>query len=290
MGMELEQDDPIDLDQHDDDLPEEGEQPLAELEDDQEGEPQADAEDDSEIVVTIGEETPPEEEDLRKAPPWVGDVRKKNRELSRKVRELESQLQKTTSPQQAPVIGKKPTLEDHDYDAEAFEVALESWHEQKRAALEFEQKQKAAQAEQEKEWAEDVNKYTQAKQRLKVRDFDEVESVVQDTLNPMQQAIILKGAENPEIVVYALGKNAKKAKELAAITDPVKYAFAIAKLETQLKVQPRKAPPPERTVTGSGGVSGGAIGDQLARLQAEAEKTGDYTKVFEYRKQKRQAK
>ena len=47
--------------------------------------------------------------------------------------------------------------------------------------------------------------------------------------------------------MYALGKNPKKAKELGEITDPVKFAFAVAKLETQLTVTSRKqVPPPEK--------------------------------------------
>lgn len=289
MGMELEQDDPIDLDQHDDDLPEEGEQPLAELEDGQEGEPQSESEDDSEIVVTIGDEKPPEEEH-EKAPEWVRELRKSHKELQRKVKEYEAEKQRATVAPQAPVVGKKPTLEDHDYDAEAFEVALENWHEQKRAALEFEQKQKAAQEQAQKEWNERLARYGQAKQTSKIANYDELESAVQEQLSPTQQGIIINLVSDPVKMIAGLGGNKAQLDKFAKISDPAVFIYELGKLETQLKAQPRKAPPPERTVTGSGGVSGGAIGDQLSRLQAEAEKTGDYTKVFEYKKQKRQAK
>jgi hypothetical protein len=87
--------------------------------------------------------------------------------------------------------------------------------------------------------------------------------------------------------VYALGKNPKKLKELASITDPVKFAFAIAKLETQLKVSNKKpAPPPEKVVGGTAPIRG-AVDSTLERLRADAERTGDYSKVFAYRKQKR---
>ena len=71
--------------------------------------------------------------------------------------------------------------------------------------------------------------------------------------------------------------------------DPVKFAFAVAKLETQLKVTNRKAaPPPESTVRGTGRVSG-AVDSTLERLRADAEKTGDYSKVMQYKRQKRQS-
>jgi hypothetical protein len=101
--------------------------------------------------------------------------------------------------------------------------------------------------------------------------------------------MILQGAENPALLVYALGKNPKRAKELASIKDPVKFAFAVARLETQLKVTKRKASSkPDPKITGTGRVSG-AVDSTLERLRADAERTGDYSKVFQYKKQKRSA-
>jgi hypothetical protein len=137
-----------------------------------------------------------------------------------------------------------------------------------------------------KEWERKLESYQGAKASLKVRDFEFAEDVVQDTLSVMQQGMIVQGAENPALVVYALGKNPKKAKEIASITDPVKFAFAVAKLETQLKISNRKAQSsPERKISGTARPSG-AVDSTLDRLRAEAEKTGDYSKVFQYKKQK----
>jgi len=87
-------------------------------------------------------------------------------------------------------------------------------------------------------------------------------------------------------LVYALGKNPTKAAALGAIKDPVEFAFAVARLEAQLKVSEKKpATPPETRVTGNGRVSG-AVDATLERLRAEAERTGDYTKVSAYKRQK----
>ena len=98
---------------------------------------------------------------------------------------------------------------------------------------------------------------------------------------------MLQGADNPALVVYALGKNPKKAQELASIKDPVKFAFAVAKLEKDLKVTNRRAaPPPERVVSGTGRVSG-AVDSTLERLREEASKSGDMTKVLAYKLKKR---
>lgn len=244
-----------------------------------------------EVVVTIGEEPPPaEDEEAARAPEWVRELRKNHRELQRKNRELEEQLKGKSSAETKPAqLGPKPSLEACDYDAEKYETELTKWYEQKRQADEAAAKAEAEAKSQQEAWQAKLNSYGKAKTELKVKDFDDAEAVVQENFSQTQQGIILQGAENPALLVYALGKNPKKAKELASITDPVKYAFAVAKLETQLKVTNRKAaPPPEKTVRGTGPVSG-TVDSQLERLRADAEKTGDYSKVMAYKRQKRTA-
>src|SRR5437870_4888599 len=44
---------------------------------------------DSEVVVTIGEESPPSDEEENRAPEWVRELRKTSREKDRRIRELE---------------------------------------------------------------------------------------------------------------------------------------------------------------------------------------------------------
>lgn len=240
-----------------------------------------------EIVVSIGEESPPPEENAP-APEWVRELRKSHREAQKKIREYESKLQALQSTENKPVaLGPKPKLEDFDYDSDRYEKSLEQWYDRKRQAAEAEAKAKAAEEEQAKSWQAKLETYGKAKAELKVKDYDDAEEVVQQVLNTVQQGVILQGADNPALVVYALGKNPKKAKELASLSDPVKFAFAVAKLEKDLKVTARKpAPAPERAIA-SDGPKSGAVDSQLERLRAEAEKTGNYTKVIQYKRQKR---
>jgi len=255
-----------------------------------EGAPSVDAQADDEVVVSFGDEAPPaSEDDENRAPAWVKDLRRANREKDRRIRELEQRLNAgNQQAEQAVVVGAKPDLGDPDidYDQEKYDKALLAWHARQ---LEAEQ-QKAKKVEAEKAatdaWVARVKTYEQAKASLKVPDFQDAEDALSDALSVTQQGVILSGAEKPELLVYALGKAPAKLKELAAITDPVKFAFAVAKLETQLKVQPRKqAPAPERRVTGSVPVAG--VDQTLARLEAEAEKTGDRTKVVAFKRQQR---
>ena len=246
-----------------------------------------------EVVVSIGDE--PTENEIEQAPEWVRTLRRERQELQREnrkqylemqreKRELEQRLAFMQAPEPAVTLGKKPTLEAHEYDADRYESALSDWFDKKRQVDEQRAQHEAAQQAQAQQWAAKLESYGQAKGQLKVQDFEDAEHVVMESLTQTQQGIILQGAENPALLVYALGKNPAKAKELAAIKDPVKYAFAIAKLETQLKVTPRKPPAPERTISGTGPVSGSSD-SHLERLRASAEKSGDMTMVIRYKRQ-----
>lgn len=242
-----------------------------------------------EVIVSIGEEAPPPEEQSH-APEWVRELRKTNRELQRQNRELHSKLQTTSQTETKPVtLGAKPKLEDHDYDVDQFEAALANWFDKKRQLDEVNAKQEAEEVNQRKAWQSKLDGYSKAKAELKVKNFEDAELVAQEFLSITQQGIVLQGADNPALIVYALGKNSKKAKELSEITDPVKFAFAVAKLEKDLKVTSRKsAPPPERVVYGTGR-SSGSVDSTLERLRDEAARTGNMTKVIQYKKQKQAA-
>jgi hypothetical protein len=246
--------------------------------------PAAAAPEPDEVTVSIGDEASPAEDEAERAPEWVRDLRKQHRELQRKVREYEAKEQ--AAPAGPKPVGPKPKLEDHDYDTDRYETALEAWYAQKAAADKAERETQRQAEEAQKAWQAKLDGYGKAKADLKVRDYDEAEHTVMEALNVTQQGVVLQGAENPALVVYALGKNPKKAKELAALTDPVKFAFAVAKLESQLKITPRTKPPaPERTLSQGTAPVSGTVDSTLERLRAEAEKTGDMTKVVMYKRQ-----
>ena len=259
-----------------------------ELDDDVEAEADTDDEgEEDELVVTIGEDSPPPEETAH-APEWVRDLRKQYREEKKRSKELERKLQEVTKGEEkkATTLPSKPTLESADYDTDRYENMLTNWYEQKR---QYEAEQEAAKRQEQQvqaEWQQKLESYSEAKASLRVRDFEDAEDLVTEQFSTTQQGMILAGADNPALLVYALGKNPKKAAELASIQDPVKFAFTLAKMETQLKTSKRSAPPPERTVKGTGTLSG-SVDRTLERLREEAAKTGDFTKVVAYKRQKR---
>ena len=243
--------------------------------------------DEDEIVISIGEESPPQEEEVR-APKWVRELRKSNREKERKIRELEAQLNASATETKPVALPAKPTLEGCDYDSDEYENKLAAWYEQKREYDAAEAQIEAQRDAEAKEWQDKLNSYAKAKASLKVRDYEDAEAFALDTFNVTQQGIVLEGAENPAHLIYALGKSQKLAKELASINNPVKFAWAVAKLETKLKVTNRKAAAaPERTITSGGGRISGSVDSTLERLREEALKTGDLSKVMAYKRGKK---
>ena len=255
-----------------------------------EGEPEeeAESEEPDEIVVSIdGEEPPPQEEQA--APEWVRELRREHRELKKRNRELESRVSQSAETNPAVTLGAKPSLENLDYDTEKYEQSLADWYERKRLVDDQQGQVRRAEEEQQQAWNAKLEGYVEAKTKLKVRDYDDAEEVAQQMFNVVQQGVVIQGAENPALVIYALGKNPKKAKELAAIDDPVKFAFAVAKLESNLKIGNRKASTqPERTVSATAR-SSGSVDSTLERLREEASKTGNMDKVMAYKRAQKQA-
>lgn len=252
------------------------------------GEMPATEEAETELVVSIGGEEPPPEPEAEQAPAWVKDLRKQNREQQKRIKELERSMQAPAAQgETATAPPKKPTLADVDYDTGAYEAKLDEWYGAKAAYDRQANERQRAQDEVKGAWNTKLSKYNTAKVELKARDFDDAEAVIADTLSVTQQGIIVDGAENPALLVYALGKNPKKAAELAAITNPVVFATAIGRLEASLKVTQRKpSAAPEQIPSGNARKTG-AVDNTLERLREEAAKTGDMTKVMAYKRQQK---
>lgn len=280
---ELQDDENLDIETPDDD----------EDRDDPESNDEDTQEEGEEFDIVVGDEKPEEQEEDdfhgKPAPKWVKDLRKEKKESDRRIKELEAKLNEQNKPE-AIELGEKPTLESVGYDADEFEKQLVEWTAKK---AQFEQQEAAKRAEQEKAqkvWQDKLNSYETKKTAIKskVRDFDEAEEFARDVLNQTQQGILIHAAEKPELLIYHLGKNPQKAKELAALTDPIQFAFAAAKIDAQIKVTTRKpSTSPERKPSGSAPLSG-TVDTTLAKLRADAERTGDYTEVNKYKRKLKQ--
>ena len=253
--------------------------------------PAAKTEDEDEIIVSLGDPAPgsQDEHESESDAEWLKNLRKShreqsrlNREQARRIQELEQQLKP-----QPIALGNKPTLESCEFDPQRFETELLAYNDRKLQLDRERDEQQRAQQAQAAAWQNVMQRYETSKTgwKSKAKDYTEAEQEAANILNVVQQGIILQGSQDPSKILYYLGKNPAKANELAKLSNHVDFIFAVAKLEDQLKVTTRKAPAPDTTPRGSATTLAGGAHQTLTRLRAEAEKTGDYSKVMAYRRE-----
>ncbi|QTP32814.1 hypothetical protein B7759_01392 [Burkholderia glumae] len=255
-----------------------------------EGTPE-EAGDDEGIDLQFGDEAPPAPTSDDGDNSAMRQMRKRIAEQTRIIKQYEAKEKQVAQPAQTPKLGPKPTLQEFDYDEGKYDAALDKWYETKRAVDAAEAEQRQALEKREAANRARLESYANAASTLKVKDFKDSEDEVVSALSVEQQGILLAGAKNPALLVYALGRYPAKLQQLAQIEDPVRFAFEAAYLEKELKVTPRTAtkPAPEGRVSSAAGAPAAGGGEKkLEQLRAEAEKTGDYSKVIAYKKQLKQ--
>lgn len=216
--------------------------------------------------------------------PLIKQLRAKIKEEAKAARDAKAKIAEYEAAKPAPPLEEKPTIASCNYDDAAYEEKLAAWYEGKAARDASNKAQADAETARQSEWVGRIKTYDEQKAVLKVPDFAEAEDAVRSALSREQQAIIVRNIDQPAAFVYALGKNADKVAELAAMKDLDRFTAAIVRLEGKVKVETRKAPPPESRLPGS--AASMTTSANLAKLQEKARATGDYTA---YRAAKRQA-
>lgn len=236
-----------------------------------------------EALIGFADEEGAEEEET----PVIKRLREQNRELAKKLRQRNVPQNDTVDPE--PVVPNEPDVEDFDYDVDRFAAANRAYIKALKDHAEWERREDQRKASQGQQQEERARKIEKQKSALGVRDFDERASEVKDRLSDAQLAILIEGADDPARLIYALGRSATRLEMLAGEENMAKFAVMIGRLEKDIKVSKKSPPPPE-----SGRVRGAtaslSLGDkELDRLEKEAEKTGDRSKIIAYNRAKRQA-
>lgn len=226
-------------------------------------------------------ESAPQESEKTQDNSVIRELRQRYRESEKRRKELEEQVAQATP---KPVSMPKPTLESCDFDADVFEQKLTSWYDQKRQIEAQEQEVKKAQEAKQQEWQARLSQYEQDKLSLNLPGIDEAEDMVKALLSEEQQAVLIHIAEKPLKLVSALGRHPSKLKELSGEKDLLKLAVKIRDLEKETVTVKKTAPPPEKVVKSVAPVSSGAVNKQLDALRTEAARTGDYSKVVQFRR------
>lgn len=236
-----------------------------------------------EFSISIDGEESDEEVEEEENTPVIRTLRRELREAKKELKRIAKEKEEASTATELPEM---PKLVDFDYDDERFASAMEDW------VLKKDQIEKQKRAEQEEREAtqrafeERQSGYNVRKKQLKAPDFDDAESVVDELLSVQQRGMLIDAAERPEHVVYALGKKPKLAAELAKQKNPVRFIAEIVRLEGKIKVgTTKKAPAPEKRVSGSVASSSNKT---LEQLREQAARTGDFTEVTKYKRQMRE--
>jgi hypothetical protein len=254
------------------------------------GEAEESTEEAEELAVTFeGVEAEEEEE---KGESWVTQLRKNDREKTKRLKELERELEMVKSGGKLDELGPEPTIENptgnpaDEYDTEKFKQAYSAWIKKKAEHEKRAEAQKSQERQAQEQWNTKLAEYGKQKSSIRVADYEEAESEVTNILSEAQQSVLVKAAKNSALMVYGLGKNRKLLEELSKKTDLVEFTWAAAQLEMKMQSNKKPSvPPPEKTVSGGRGAPAG--GRNIDSLKEKADKSRDYT---EYLAAKRKAK
>ena len=235
-----------------------------------------------EVVARIeGETEEDEDQDNPNDREWVRNLRRQQRELKRENRELKQKLSAPAGDASLPPLGPKPTLASCGYDDEELDRQLDKWYSAKTKHEEAKREAESKEKAEREAWQARVDTYQSMKSELPQDAYEEAEALVQEHMSVTQQSIIIKGARNPAELVFALGQNPSTLKRLAAIKDPVEFAFAAGEIMSKAKIErtAKTIPAPDRVVK-SGGKTPAMTTTRLDDLRAKAEKSGDFTEYF----------
>jgi hypothetical protein len=254
--------------------------PQTEIEDLDEGE-QTDGDvggDDEETLVTFAdEEAAPASEDNSSV---IRGLRQANRVMAKKL----SAFERANQPQ--PVeVGPEPTLADCEYDEALFAVKIKA-HLAQVAKAEAQKAELESRAEAEaRKNQERVEAYKADKARLRVADYETAEEEVEAAL-PTQIMAMLMRTKQPAALIYGLARSPDKLAALSALnpsTELVEAALMLGEMGAKLKMETRRTAAPERRITGNTGFAP-STDKELARLEKEADRTGDRTALAAYRR------
>lgn len=242
-----------------------------------------DGEGDEETVIGFADEAGSDEAAEGRAgeTKTIRDMRAQLKESHKRIRELEQSTPASPKVERRP----KPTLAGNNYDEEAFEADLDAWKAEEATAdaqtARAEEESKAAN----ESWAEAKRRYDAEAAKHGFDDIEEDEAAIDRALGKFAP-VVLKAANNPALMVRALGRSPAKLAELAKIKDPFELAANIARMEgTVTVVKKRKGPAIDKPQQGSGKTPvSGEKGKQLEKLEKDAEKSGDRTKLIAYKK------
>lgn len=245
--------------------------------------PTAPAEDpDAPLTVSLGDEA--DDEDADDLPPadekagaaWKA-LKSAKKQLERENAELKAKVAPPAPPPTVKEPGPRPKLADFGGDEDKLSQAIVQWAKDTDAKEAEQVRVKNAEEKIAASYREKIAK-------LNRPDFIAQQNVVAAALSQAQQAILLSKTKETAVLVYGLGKDPAKLRQLAALTDPLDFHAALRDVERTMKVTDKRRPPnpPETVVRGNSGGGGTLNNKYREKLEAEADRTNNRAKLQAY--------
>lgn len=233
------------------------------------------------------EDEPEESEGIKNLREANRQKKQELKELRERMAQMETQTQQA-QPQELPFIDEEPQLEDFDYDQEEYQKAMSEHYQAKQRHDAQKLQQQHQLMEVQKRVQENYVEFNKSKDAFKHPEMDDVEQDVADALGQRSVHLLEVLRDDPHAAqkVFTLGKKKDVLQKLSSIQDPVLFGMELGKTLSQVSVKPRRSPKtsPEASMNSSGGKG---VDSNLKRLEAEADRTGDRTKVAAYKRQLR---
>ena len=213
----------------------------------------------------------------------IREMRQRFKDLRAEKIKLQNELEATRRQlPQAQGAPKEPTMEDVGFDSKKYRDAMVEYT---RKVVEQEKQKSAEQKEQEEAnaaWNASLQAYNTRK--ATIANFDEAEMAIDATFSPIQKGMIVSAANDAAKMMYEIGMDDNLLSELAKIKDLTKFAAKIGELNARTKKAPITKPESRVDAPSAATAMNNTVDKKLAALRDEADKTGDYTKVNQYKK------
>lgn len=243
-----------------------------------------DLQDDGETVIAFSDDEQEEEPEL------VKKLRDEIRERDRKLAQLRRAPTAINTDDPEPQVSAEPgSIAEFDYDEDRQRAAWKQHTADLAAHAEWEKREDRRKSDLQRAQTDRAKRAEQQRSALGINDFDARSDRVHEMLSANQIAILLDGADDAPRLIAALGAPGAHARLalLAGEENLAKFAVTLGKMEKEIKVTKRTAPPPESRVVGATAQLSTQADKHLERLEREAEKSGDRSKVIAYRREQR---
>lgn len=211
------------------------------------------------------------------------------RQLRQKIKEQQRLLRQNQTTQHHEtenlVLPELPTYEGCDYNEETFNTKLAEYYDIKsKIALQEDKKRK----QQEQEANNVREQFENQVKALNKKDAETKINLFANTVDANIGKLILSVASNKALVAYVLGSKPEVLDTLESEFDPNDidaFKRKVIVFESKIKMKTQQTIKPNTVVKGNVAPSKVSGDKQLARLEEEAIKTGDRSKVIAYKRQ-----